>query len=144
MADTPITYEELKRKKDSIEYLWKGKKHICGLPLSFTTYMLSNDRLFYKKGFFNIKIDELMLYRISDVSMKISFGQRILNLGTITILSSDRTEPVLVLKNIKDPEIVKELIHVYVETSKREKGVTAMENVGSIKPPQPPKPPARH
>ena len=31
---------------ESIEYLWKDRKRHLGLPLSFTRYRLSEDRLF--------------------------------------------------------------------------------------------------
>ena len=38
--------------------------------------------------------------------------------GTVTVLSSDKTMPTLVLKNVKDPVFVKELIHKQVEEMK--------------------------
>ena len=44
--------------------------------------------------------------------------QRLLGVGTITVYSSDKTCPVLELKNIKDPMMVKELIHHQVEDIK--------------------------
>ena len=40
-----------------------------------------------------------------------SLFQRLLGVGTVTVLSSDKTSPSLVLKNIKDPMAVKELLH---------------------------------
>ena len=39
-------------------------------------------------------------------------------MGTVTVMSSDKTMPNLVLKNIKDPVFVKELIHKQVEDMK--------------------------
>ena len=39
-------------------------------------------------------------------------------MGTVTVMSSDKTMPNLVLKNIKDPIFVKELIHQQVEETK--------------------------
>ena len=38
--------------------------------------------------------------------------------GTVVVASSDKTMPNLVLKNIKDPIMVKELIHKQVEENK--------------------------
>jgi len=38
--------------------------------------------------------------------------------GTVTVMSSDKTMPTLMLKNIKDPVFVKELIHKQVEETK--------------------------
>ena len=51
----------------NIVYLWKDRKRYLGLPLSFTRYMLSEDRLFVSVGFLNIKDDEILLYRIRDI-----------------------------------------------------------------------------
>ena len=47
---------------EPIEYLWKDRKRFLGLPLSFTRYRLSEDRLFCETGFFKIKSDEVLLY----------------------------------------------------------------------------------
>lgn len=33
-------------KDSDIEYLWHDRKRFMGMPLSFTRYMLSDDRLF--------------------------------------------------------------------------------------------------
>ena len=54
---------------ESIEYLWKDRKRYLGLPLSFTRYRLSEDRLFCETGFFNIKSDEVLLYRVRDLEL---------------------------------------------------------------------------
>ena len=37
------------------QYKWKDRKRHLGMPLSFTRYALSEDRLFLEVGFFNIK-----------------------------------------------------------------------------------------
>ena len=55
-------------EKTKIAYLWKDRKRFLGMPLSFTRYMLSEDRLFLSKGFLNVKDEELLLYRIRDIS----------------------------------------------------------------------------
>jgi len=102
----------------NIEYLWKDRKRYFGMPLSFTRYMLSEDRLFISVGFLNIKDDEILLYRVRDIDTQRSLWQRIFGVGTVTVISSDQTMPQLVLKNVKDPVFVKELIHKQVEDMK--------------------------
>lgn len=103
---------------DNNEILWKDRKRHFGLPLSFTRYSLSPDRLFLSVGFLNVKDDEILLYRVRDISTSRNLGQRIFGVGSVTILSSDKTTPSLVLKNVKDPLRVKELIHDQVEEMK--------------------------
>lgn len=102
----------------TIEYLWKDRKRYFGLPLSFTRYSLSEDRLFISVGLLNIKDDEILLYRVRDIDTTRSLWQRLFGVGTVSVMSSDKTMPTLVLKNIKDPVMVKELIHNQVEEAK--------------------------
>ena len=102
----------------TIEYLWQDRKRYFGLPLSFTRYSLSEDRLFTSVGFLNIKDDEILLYRVRDIDTSRTLWQRLFGVGTIIVASSDKTMPNLVLKNIKDPIFVKELIHKQVEEMK--------------------------
>ena len=107
----------------TIEQLWHDRKRYFGLPLSFTRYALSDDRLFISVGFLNIKDDEILLYRVRDIDTSRSLWQRLFGVGTVTVMSSDKTMPTLVLKNIKDPIFVKELIHKQVEEMKIQRRV---------------------
>lgn len=115
---------------ESIEYLWKDRKRHLGLPLSFTRYRLSEDRLFCETGFLNIKSDEVLLYRVRDLQLNISLGQRIFGVGTVCVVSSDKSIPHLDLKNIKHPRQVKELIHQNVEAAKDRRRMRATELMG--------------
>ena len=101
-----------------IEYLWKDRKRWLGMPITFTRYALSEDRLFVSEGFLNIQDDEILLYRIRDIDTQRNLWQRIFGVGTVTVVSSDKTMPTLVLKNVKDPVFVKELLHKQVEEMK--------------------------
>ena len=102
----------------NIVYLWKDRKRYFGMPISFTKYALSEDRLFISVGLLSIKDDEILLYRVRDIDTSRSLWQRIFGVGTVTVLSSDKTMPTLVLQNVKDPVFVKELIHQQVEEMK--------------------------
>ena len=101
-----------------MEYIWKDRKRFLGMPLSFTRYALSEDRLFLSVGFFSIKDEEVLLYRIRDISSTRTLWQRLFGVGTITVSSSDKSMPTLVLKNVRKPLDVKELHHAQVEEMK--------------------------
>ena len=115
----------------TIEHLWKDRKRYFGLPLSFTRYSLSEDRLFVSVGLLNIKDDEILLYRVRDIDTSRSLWQRMFGVGTVNVISSDKTMPNLVLKNIKDPVFVKELIHKQVEEMKIKRRVRVGEIMGN-------------
>lgn len=101
-----------------LNYIWADRKRILGMPITFTRYALSDDRLFLETGLLNTKCDEILLYRVRDISLSISLWQRIFGVGTVTISSSDKTLPVLELKNVKAPRDTKETIHEAVEEMK--------------------------
>ena len=114
----------------AIEYLWKDRKRVLGMPLSFTRYFLSEDRLFCETGLLSLKADEVLLYRVQDLELTISLGQRIFGVGTVCVHSSDKSIPHLDLKNVKRPREVKELIHQSVETAKDKRRMRATELLG--------------
>ena len=102
----------------SIKEIWHDRKRYLGLPLSFTRYALSEDRLFLRRGFLNVTQDEIVLYRVRDLRVSQNLWQRIFGVGTVTVVSTDKSIPQLVIKNVKQPWEVKELIHEYVEKMK--------------------------
>ena len=115
---------------DSINYIWKDRKRVLGLPWTFTRYRLSEDRLFCEKGFLNIKQDEVLLYRVRDLQLNLKLTQRIFGVGTICVVSSDKSVPHLDLVNVKNPREVKELIHKNVEAAKGKRRMRTMEVMG--------------
>ena len=94
--------------KENIQTRWSDRSRIFGLPITFTKYSMSDDRIFCEKGLLNMKFEEILLYRVRDISMKITLGQRIFGVGSILLQSSDKTAPVLEIKNVKNPRQVKE------------------------------------
>ncbi|RGS41725.1 PH domain-containing protein [Coprococcus eutactus] len=108
--------------------VWKDRKRtLFGLPWSFTKYSLSDDRLFISTGFLSTKEDEVRLYRIMDISLNRTLGQRIFGLGTIKCCSADKTLGDFEIKNIKKSKDVKELLSEMVENERNRKKVTSRE-----------------
>ena len=110
-----------------MDTIWTDRKRHFGLPISFTKYSLSEDRLFRETGLLNLNEEEVLLYRVRDVSLSRSLWQRIVGVGTITVHSSDKTSPTLEVINVKDSKSVKELIFTNVEKAKEERRMRATE-----------------
>lgn len=65
-------------KKTKKKPVWKGqKRNAVGLPLTFTKYILYDNKLVIRKGFLNITEDEVELYKVKDKQLKISLLGRI-------------------------------------------------------------------
>ncbi len=109
--------------------LWSDRRRRLGMPLSFTRYRLTDERLFCETGFLNIKEEEILLYRIRDLELKLTLGQRMFGVGSVFVHSSDKTQPTLELKNIKNPREVKELLSDKVEECKDRRRMRSMEIV---------------
>ena len=109
------------------EYIWNDRVRHLGLPISFTRFRLGGDRLFCEKGLLNLKADEILLYRVRDLRLSMNLWQRIFGVGTVTVVSSDKSLPSLELKNVRHPRQVKELVHQQVEQAKEKRRMHSME-----------------
>ena len=119
-------------KKPELEFLWQDRRRRLGMPLSFTRYSLTADRLFLDTGFFNLKSDEIILYRIRDINLSRTLWQRVFGVGSIRVQSSDKSLPDLLIKNVKHPFEVKELIHHQVEEMKIARRMRLGEIMGDV------------
>lgn len=91
------------------QVLWEGKPFYFGVP-SFTTYKITNQRLIIETGILTKNTHEMELFRVRDISVKRNIVERMFNIGDILITSIDPSTPGLVLKNIKNSQVVKDLI----------------------------------
>jgi uncharacterized membrane protein YdbT with pleckstrin-like domain len=113
---------------ENVEYKWFDRKRtIFGLPLTFTKYMTTDEKFIIKTGFFSIREEEIRLYRIMDMTLNRSFRERIFKLGTIHVISSDKSTSDFDIKRIKNSKKVKELLSDLVEASRRKNRVSARE-----------------
>lgn len=104
--------------KKNAEYIWWDKKRYFGLKLSFTTYAISEDRLFRETGLLSRNYEEVLLYRVRDITLTRSLWQMLFRVGTITVHSSDKSASTLEMVNVKAPKYIKELLHQQVEEAK--------------------------
>ena len=104
--------------KKNAEYIWWDKKRYFGLKLSFTIYAISEDRLFRETGILSRNYEEVLLYRVRDITLTRSLWQRLFRVGTITVHSSDKSASTLEMVNVKAPKYIKELLHQQVEEAK--------------------------
>ena len=115
-----------------IETIWRERKrNIFGLPWSFTVYALTQDKLLIDSGIFNKTLEEVLLYRVIDLTIKRSFAQRIFGLGTIHCCTRDKSTPEFDIINIRNVVATKELISQTIEENRIKKGYTVRELMGN-------------
>jgi len=75
-----------------------------------TLYTISNQRILIETGLLSKSVSEIDLRTIDDTQFFQSFTARILGIGNVTLVSTDKESPMLVLHNIPDPRSLRELI----------------------------------
>ncbi len=111
---------DVKKKKNKNERpgeITRERKRwgFLGIPWTFTKYILTNKKLIIETGLFNSTENEILLYRITDMTLKRSFGQKLFGLGTLIVYAHDKTNPTLEIKNIKHSREFKETLSSAVE-----------------------------
>ncbi|MFI3237410.1 MAG: PH domain-containing protein [Lachnospiraceae bacterium] len=112
--------------------VWKDRKRpVFGLPLSFTKYTLSEEKLIINTGVLTVNEEEVRTYRMVDFSVKQTLFDRIFNVGTIYVESSDKSSGNFEIKKVKKPRDVKNMLSEIVETQREKKRVSVREFMDS-------------
>lgn len=107
------------------QQLWRGRPYLT----VGTVYEITSQRIRVIKGLLGNTIDEVELVRVRDTRIKQHLGERMLDVGDITIMSTDPTNPELVLNNVKNPMEVRELIRNAVIKEKDRRGLRYREDM---------------
>lgn len=110
--------------------VWKDRRHFMWFPFSFTTYELKNDRLYEENGFFSTSCDELLLYRVVDLTMRQTLAQKLYGTGTLILKCRVDSDSEIRLENIKHPRQVKELLSDMIEEARARHRVVGREFYG--------------
>lgn len=92
-----------------------------------TTYELTSQRLRIRTGVLNRRVDELELYRVKDYAMEQPFLLRLVGLGNVTMITSDATNPSVLISAIPDVETVREKLRAAVQTERDRKRVRELD-----------------
>jgi len=90
-------------------------------------YRISNYRIDFERGWFSKDIDTLELWHVEDLKFHQSFIDRILGIGSITILSHDATMPKFVLHSLPNPRPIFDALKQRVIAVKRQGGVVKID-----------------
>jgi uncharacterized membrane protein YdbT with pleckstrin-like domain len=93
------------------------------LDVMFTSYVISDERLFYTRGVFSRYSDQIELYRVKDRSTDQPFLLRLIGLGHVILMTSDKTHPTFKIEGVRDVLYISDLLRDCVEKQRREKGV---------------------
>jgi uncharacterized membrane protein YdbT with pleckstrin-like domain len=94
---------------------------IAWIRLRSTSYTVTNQRVLIEQGVFSKTVDEIDLRYVDDSQFTQSLVARILAIGDVTLHSSDQSSPRYMLRSIRDPRGVREIIRAEAyKTSQRQ------------------------
>jgi len=102
-------------------YVERKRTKFLALPICFTTYTISDEKITITSGFLSITVDNALMYKVQDVKLTRSLMERIFNLGTITCYTGDTTHPELKLLHIKKASEIKDFLLVASEEARRKR-----------------------
>lgn len=96
---------------------------------SSTRYRLTNQRLIVSKGIIFKRIDEIELYRVKDVSVDYSVLNQMVNIGDLTLRSSDATTRgrAFRMSDVPDARQIREQLRTLVEQARRQRRVREVD-----------------
>lgn len=110
------------------EIIWTDKKRtLFGLPLSFTRYTLTKEKLIITVKFLSVHEEEIRLYRIMDVTLYQTLFQRLFGVGTIHCCSADTSTPEFDITSVKMPKKVKDLLSDSIEKERHARNISSTE-----------------
>ena len=92
-----------------------------------TRYKLTTERLIVTSGLLSQSSEEVEIYRVKDVSVSQGALDRMLGIGTITVVVSDASSPRIELKAISQPMKRKEQIRQMSRASRKTEGIRSVE-----------------
>lgn len=113
--------------------IWEGKPSGLGermkeaAHVNSTFYTITNQRIIIKTGLLGKKNEEIELVRVKDIKLTQSLKDRITGVGDIQIISNDSTAPMIVISDIREPNVVKETLRNAIRADKQAHGVKYTE-----------------
>ena len=97
------------------------------LSVATTRYQLSTERLRTSFGILNKRIDELELYRVKDYRIEQPLFLRMFSLGNIVLETSDKSNPILILKAVPNAIMLLDTIRKNVEERRSSKSIREID-----------------
>lgn len=114
-----------------IKFVERKRWVFLGLPFTFTVYTVKEDLITVQKGFLNKKENDCYMYKVQDVELLRSLGERIFGLGTVKCYTGDTTDPELYLTHIRNAKEIKDFILEVSEKARQKRRTLNMLDIGA-------------
>jgi len=80
------------------------------IRLKMTYYEVTSDRIEWSRGILDRRVDNLDMFRVIDLKMRRSIFDCIFGIGTVGLITTDKTDPEFVFEKIKRPRGLYDII----------------------------------
>ena len=110
------------------KYVERKRWVFFGLPFTFTKYTVTGELITINDGFLSTKENDCYMYKVQDVELLTSLGERIFNLGTVACYTGDNTHPQLHLTHIRNAKEIKDyILHTSEEARRRRRTLNTLD-----------------
>ena len=114
-----------------MEYVERTRGTFLGLPFTFTKYTVKEDVITINAGLLKSMENDCYMYKVQDVELTATLGEKLFGLGTVICYTGDTTHPRLVLEHIKHARTVKDFILKNSEEARLKRRTVNMVDIGS-------------
>jgi membrane protein YdbS with pleckstrin-like domain len=97
------------------------------LVIESIRYDLSADRIEWSRGVFNRKIDNIDMFRVTDLKLRRSLLDCLLGIGAVTLITRDETNPAFEFEKVRQPRRLYDFIKSASLAADRKQGVVHIE-----------------
>ena len=113
-----------------MEFAERKRWLFFGLPFTFTKYTVKEDLITIDSGLLKTAQNDCYMYKVQDVTLKNSFGERLFGLGSIVCYTGDTTNPQLLIEHVKNAKEIKQYILEQSEIARRKRRTMATLDIG--------------
>lgn len=129
--DVPRKREDGGNGEERKEYVERKRWVFFGLPFTFTKYTVTDEVITINDGLLNTKENDCYIYKVQDVELQVSLGERIFGLGTVACYTGDNTHPQLFLRHIRNAREIKNYILKVSEEARRKRRTLNTLNINA-------------
>lgn len=97
------------------------------VKLKMTYYEVTAERIEWERGIFDRKVDNLDMFRVIDLKMRRTVLDVILGIGTVALITTDKTDPEFVFEKVRDCRLLYDVIKKASLDADRRTGVIHLE-----------------
>lgn len=123
-SPAPAAQSEVELEGDE-KLIWQGRPFLSLVE----SYTITNERIKISRGLLGREIENVELIRVQDLDYSQKATERMIGVGDIQVRGHDASKPMIVLRNVRDPEKIYEVLRRAWLDARKRYGLTFQEEM---------------